>query len=77
MYKLLVGSRRRAYERNRGQELPELSKQLADLQVKALLRVIYEIGKILEKQGRYAPRKSTGTVENVVRDITDNHRTMR
>jgi hypothetical protein len=50
---------------------PELSEQIADLQVKALLRVIYEIGGVLEKHGGYAPRKSTGTVENVVRDITD------
>jgi hypothetical protein len=29
---------------------PELSKQLAELQVKALLRVIYKIGKILENR---------------------------
>ena len=62
----------------------QLSQQVADLQVKALLSVICQIGEVLDKQaarqpgnlptpdrGAIAGGKSTGLVENLVTSVTD------
>jgi hypothetical protein len=66
----------------------ELSEQVADLQVKAFLSVICQIGEVLDKQAARQPGnlptaarrtiaggKSTGIVENIVTSVTDRDRT--
>jgi hypothetical protein len=67
----------------------ELNEQVASLQVKAFLRVLFEIGEVLNKQagmlghGTYPPpdhgaivtQESTGKVENLVTNVTDGDRT--
>ena len=63
----------------------ELSQQVADLQVKAFLRLIFEIGEVLETHGQYPIRnsspmpscqtsvdnESTGAAEKLVTSVTD------
>jgi hypothetical protein len=66
----------------------ELSEQVADLQVKAFLSVICQIGEVLDRQAGRRPGdfpaparraiaggKSTGIVENIVTSVTDTDRT--
>jgi hypothetical protein len=68
----------------------ELSRQVADLQVGAFLRVVCQIGEVLEKtgnsgagnfpgpnRGAIAAGKSTGTIENIVTSVTDKNRPRR
>jgi hypothetical protein len=55
----------------------ELNEQVADLQVKAFLRVLFEIGEVLNKQadhGAIVTQESTGKVENLVTNVTDRDR---
>ncbi len=60
----------------------ELNDQVADLQIKAFLTVIVEIGEVLEKSATLAPidqpaaastvdQKATGRIKNPVTCITD------
>jgi hypothetical protein len=66
----------------------ELSKQVADLQVKAFLRVIFEMGEVLDNnghpisnsspalgRGKSVDRESTGTDRKPVTNVTDSSQT--